>query len=188
MNKLDVINMALLKCGLPLAGNIDDCDWNAAFVYDNCLRECLRAHAWSFALTHAVLAPEPSPPLFGKRHAYKLPADCLKVLDVRGSWSIKSPCAEFVKAGDLIHTSASPCYLRFIRNCASPDAWPPDFANCVASRIAYEIAGLSTEKMGLIPQLMQIHVTNLQMAIAADAQESFSRMPSANEFQTARKA
>lgn len=187
MQKLDIINMALLKCGLPLASSIDDCDWNAAFVYNNCLNEVLRSHAWSFALTYAKLSQEAAAPLFGKRYAYKLPSDCLKVLDIRNNWSTGAPRAEFIKAGEIIYTNASPCNLRYIRNCEDPNAWPPDFANSVAGRIAYEIAGLSAEKMGLIPQLMQTYIAGLQMAITADSQETFVRMPRSNNLLDARK-
>ena len=42
-DKLEVINNALMKIGLPLAASLEDCDWNAATVYDLVVEQILRS-------------------------------------------------------------------------------------------------------------------------------------------------
>ncbi len=54
-NKLEVINNALMKIGLPLAASLEDCDWNAATVYDLVVEQILRSFNWGFAGVFTVI-------------------------------------------------------------------------------------------------------------------------------------
>lgn len=177
MDRLGVINFALLKAGMPLAAALDDCDWNAGFVFENIAEQALRAHAWGFAQKFAVLARSVEEPAFGFNYAYNLPDDCLKVVDARCAHDLRSPKARYVLRGKRIYTNASPCNCRYIFREYDPGNWPPDFTDAVATRIAAEIIGLSGQRMSLVPQLLQIYQLSLTQAMAADAREETERVP-----------
>lgn len=177
MDKLGVINMALLKCALPLADNLGDIDYNANFIFENVTRETLRAHVWSFAQKFAALTPSSQAPRHGFGLAYDMPADCIRLLEVRSSSSHNAPQAEFSLQGRLVFTNAQPCNARYIHACLDPELWPPDFTNAIAARLACEIAGLSAEKLSLVPQLLQLWQMHLNIAMANDSHEEKARMP-----------
>ena len=94
MDRLSVINAALMKCGLPLAAALNDTDWGAAERFDAATEQLLRAHAWNFATRYATLSKQGTPE-HGYTQAYQVPADCLRVLDVRPGEDARSPQARF---------------------------------------------------------------------------------------------
>lgn len=68
--RLEVINNALMKIGLPLAATLADCDWNASTVYDLVVEQCLRSFNWGFAGRFATLAENTQMPAHGYEHSY----------------------------------------------------------------------------------------------------------------------
>lgn len=177
MDKLSIINMALMKCALPLAANLDDCDYNASLIYDNVAEQNLRLHPWGFAQKFARLEPSVSAPVFGYKKSYLKPADCVRLIDVRQDDDLRAPKARFSSQGALVYTNASPCYARYVWLMLDPQYWMPDFADAVACQIACEIAGLSAEKLALVPQLYQLHAASISRAMTNDAREETERVP-----------
>lgn len=177
MTRLEIINHALLKVGLPLAAGLDDCDWNANFVFDAGAEQALRAHAWGFAQRLAVLERLAQAPAFGFSHAYRMPEDCIRVVEVRPGNDLRSPRARFICQGRQVLTNAAPCNARYTARALDPEIWPADFANAAACKIACEIAALSAEKTQLVPQLIQLYQLSLAEAMGADAREETSRVP-----------
>lgn len=176
MDQLAIINKALMKCGLPLAAALDDCDWNASAVYDSCAEECLRSFAWNFAQRFENLAGAGKPDC-GYNKSYQLPDDCLRVIDVHNKNDLRAPKCRYSVTGRKLYTQATPCWLRYVSRNAAVEDWPPDFADAVACRIACEIAPLSAQTMQIVPQLVNLYQVALQMAQAADARESAERVP-----------
>lgn len=177
MDKLAVINMALLKTALPLAANLEDCDYNASMIFDNVVDQNLKLHAWGFAQKFAVLEAAKSEQPFGYSQVYLLPADCVRLIDVRQVNNIRAPRACYTRRGNLVSTNAQPCYARYIWRCHKPEDWPADFTDAVACNIACQIAGLSAEKISLVPQLFQLYVDSVNKAMANDAREATERVP-----------
>lgn len=188
MDKLKVINMALMKTGLPLAASLSDCDWNASLIFDVTAEELLRGYAWNFATRLATLPEADEPPPFGFARAFILPDDCAAVIDVRSSHDLRAPRSRFTRNGSQLFTQEAPCNIRYVSASVPPEQWPPDFARACASRIAAEIASLSAEKASLAPQLIALHAKELADAQAADARESGERIPLDMSFMTARGA
>lgn len=176
MDKLTVINMALMKCGLPLADSLADCDWNASLIYDNVARAVFRAHAWGFATVFATLPAVAKTPPHGFARAYALPEDCVRFIDVRSSSQIRAPKAESVLSGRHVYTNASPCNCRYVRMVEDPADWPPDFADAVACMLAAQIAALSAEKTSMVAPLLNFHQLALAQAQLADARENAERV------------
>lgn len=177
MDRLQVINRALLKAGLPVSAILKDTDWNANLVYEDVATEILRGHPWGFAQKYATLAASVAGPEFGWDYAYSLPEDCMRVIDVHCQNDLRSPKCRYILAGEALYSNASPCHLRYVRRELDPDRWPPDFLDAVACRIAMEIIGLSGNNMGLVPQLTQLYNISLNTAQLIDAREGTERVP-----------
>ena len=177
MDKLQVINRALMKVGLPYAASVNDADWHAADVYDACVEDVLRSFAWGFAMELAALA-QTAKPICGFARAYQLPDDFIRVVDARTCQDLRSPAMRQIQVrGKKLYCQESPCYLRYITRNVSEEDWPADFADAVACRIALEIAPLSAQTPGLVPQLVQLYTRSLAMAQANDARENAERVP-----------
>lgn len=176
MDQLAIINRALLKCGLPLAASINDCDWNAQIVFEDVSHECLRSFTWNFAAEFKALT-QAGTPAFGYERSYSLPDDCLRIIDVHCAHDLRSPKARYNWRGRYLYTQVSPCYLRYVTSLVPCEQWPADFCNVVAARIAWEIAPLSAQTMSMAGQLYQSYVMIMAEAQATDARESSERVP-----------
>lgn len=177
MDKLGVINMALMKCGLPLAASLNDVDYNAGMTFDIIAEQNLKLHAWGFAQKFAQLTEAAATPEHGFELAYLKPADCVKMIDIRQSKDLRAPKARYVASGPLVLTNAKPCYARYVWLLLDPNHWPGDFTDAVACHIACQIAPLSAEKISMAPQLFQFYQAALAQAMANDAREETSRVP-----------
>lgn len=187
MDRLEVINEALLKAGLPLAADLSDCDWNAQAIYEAVVTRLLRAHAWSFAMRLATLN-QTTAPTFGFKYAYHLPDDCLKVIDVHCFNDLRSPKARYIVQGKRLLCNVMPCNCRYVGTELEPETWNNDFAEAVSCKIAMEIVALSGQNMGIIPQLAQLYNLALANAEAADARECTERVPIDQSLIVARTA
>lgn len=176
-DKLSIINAALMKVGLPLAADVNDCDWNASTIYEAMAEQALRSFPWGFATRFAVLTRSAAEPAFGFRYAYAMPSGCLRVVDVRCGEDLRSPKARFVVSGKLVYANVSPCNARYVARELDPADWPTDFADAVAARIAAEIANLSAQTMSMTPGLIQLYQLSLAQAQAIDATETTERVP-----------
>lgn len=173
--KLGIINMALSKGGQRPATSLteDHPPLTAALVaWDPVVEEALRAHPWSHALVWASLAHEAESPPWGFAHAYSLPADCLLLVDVRGTDDPFAPAAAHSLSGRSVLTDVSPCLARYVARRPDPFAWPPDFADAVACRLGAEIATRCAQNGRLAATLLQLYENALIRARLNDAAES----------------
>lgn len=176
MDRLDIINLALLKVGLPLAAALDDCDWNANFTFDKCVEEVLRSYSWGFAQKFESMGAGGAP-AFGFTKTFPLPADFVRAIDVHKFHDLRSPKARFQIKGKQLCSNVSPCYLRYVTKDVEPDDFPPDFTDAVACRIAMEITPLSAQSSTIVPRLAQLYQLALATAQATDARENHERVP-----------
>ncbi len=173
--KLGIINRALAKAGLrPATSPAEDHPPLAAAlsVWDAVTDETLRAHPWSHALVWTALAREADPPAWGFAHAYSLPADCLRLIDVRGENDPSAPPARHSLSGRSVYSDVSPCLARYVARRPDPWLWPPDFAEAVVCRLAADIATLCAQNSGLAASLLRLYDAALSRALLHDAAES----------------
>lgn len=176
MNQETIINKAMLRCGLPLTAALEDCDWNAAFIFETSAEEVLRQFTWSFArkITSLQVATTQIP---GWGKTYFLPTDYLRVVDVHACSDMRAPKARYELVGNNLCANVSPCILRYVSKTTPVESYPVDFADVVALRIAVEISSLSAQTMGMVPQLTQLYELSLAKAQATDARENADRVP-----------
>lgn len=176
--KLEIMNNALRKCGLPTGASLDDEDWNATEVFDTAAKQALRSFPWGFCTMFESLPVNTNAPAHGFTYAYTIPNDCLRVVDVRQHNDLRAPKGRFVVSGKLHYANVNPCNARYVKDVsASPEDWPEDFADAVSCRIAAEIASLSAQTATLTPGLLQMYQLSLAQAQAIDSTETNERVP-----------
>jgi hypothetical protein len=119
MDTVTVCNAALARLGEARIFDLGEesaagraCALNFPLARD----EVLRTHWWNFATERAALVELAAEPAFGFEHAYQLPTDCLRVLEVNGVSGSGEPGAEWEIEGDrLLHDDAK-VEIKFIKH------------------------------------------------------------------------
>lgn len=153
MDTITVCNAALARLGEARIFDLQDnstaaraCALHLPLARD----EVLRAHWWNFAADRARLTRVAEAPAFGYAHAYQLPADCLRVLEVNGVGGSGDPGAQWeVEGGRLLHDDAT-VEIRFIKQVTDISLFDALALEALivllASRLAPSIQGGSTGK------------------------------------------
>lgn len=84
---ISLCSAALLMIGADEISSFEDGSRPAkvcANLYPRTRDDILQSYPWRFATVQERLARLVSPPLYGYRHAYQLPAGCLRVLGIEG--------------------------------------------------------------------------------------------------------
>lgn len=96
----------------------------------------LRKHNWSCSTRIQKLAENTTIPIIEYDHAYALPNDCIKVIDIYGSASCYSPYDRWRVVGRNIHTDLDAVYLKYV-------FMPEDYRELdilLSGAISYELA------------------------------------------------
>src|SRR4051812_36999576 len=117
-SKINACNAALGRLGeARITDTSEDnaaaraCDQN----FDLAMEELLRAHWWNFAIARATLSQATTAPQFGYLHAYSLPADCLRVLEVNGIGASGDPGDQWEVEGNRLLHDAGTVKIRYIQ-------------------------------------------------------------------------
>jgi hypothetical protein len=165
-----VCNRALDKLGHGPITSLEDgtkaanlCLRNWPLVRDQVLRD----HPWNFAVKRAILAPSDVIPAWGFGAQFPLPADCLRLLEVRDLST-----AEYQLEGRNILANASALYIRYIHRVADPVQYDFAFLDAVAARLAFEMCEAITQSNTKKEQMFQEYDDALTRAKRVDGQEN----------------
>lgn len=105
-------------------------------VWDIERQATLRDGAWNFAVKRRELMAvvlQSGETIHPWSAAYKLPADCLKLIEILGSWGR----ADYQLEGSRILCNAgAPLRIRYCADVSEPAEWDPAFARAFACRLA----------------------------------------------------
>jgi hypothetical protein len=105
-------------------------------VWDVERRAALRDHSWNFAMARQALpaSADTDPHPYG--FAYRLPAECLRLIEVtgfrRGDYQLEGKF--------ILSDAAAPLRIRYIVDVAEPAEWDDLFVKAFAMRVAWQIA------------------------------------------------
>jgi hypothetical protein len=161
-SEAEICNLALMKYGDKLISSLDDDtkEGRACKVLYPLMRdEMLYAHPWNFAMRRVdITGSLTTAPVFGYEFAYQLPPKCLRV------WELFDPAFEttssriWISEGQLDKTVVLPedlweiegqllltdreedVWIRYIIQVTETGFFNPAFVNCVATRMAAELA------------------------------------------------
>jgi hypothetical protein len=116
-------------------------------VWDLQRRAALRDGAWNFAVARHQLPALTSEPPFGFAYQYRLPAACLRVLEIADNAAYKNYQCE---GGLLLCDVEGPLPVRVLVDVEEPGKWDAGFTEAFALRVAWaigrKIAGSAFDK------------------------------------------
>lgn len=151
-NRTEIINTALRRLGsagvnLPDVTVSSPTGQLAEGAFQGVLEYCLALFPWDFATRYVRLPQVSTVPSFGYAHAYQLPADCVRVVDIRQNDSrdtLRHDCPAYELSGSILFTDAAPCLARYV-STEVQGKMPAQFANILAWRLAFEISAQTTQ-------------------------------------------
>lgn len=168
---VDICNKALDKLGHGPITSLDDgtkaanlCNRNWEMVRDEVLRE----HPWNFAIKRTVLAASTEAPAWGFSNKFTLPADNLRVIEVRDMST-----GDYQVEDGAILADEEALYIRYIYKVADPNRYDTHFVDCVSDRLAYELCEALTQKSTNERQFfLTVYQESLVAAKRTDGQEN----------------
>ena len=142
------------------------------------VQACLRMHTWNFATRRALLSMCAEAPAFGYSFAYQVPADCLYLAKVTDDVSdidssdISAAQVEYKVEYGQVLSSSEVLYCKYVCNVVETGRFDPLFASYVSARLASKIAASLTKSAAIVNSTIQLAVSILSDAWAADVRES----------------
>lgn len=138
-----------------------------ANLYPTVRDDLLRSHPWNCCIKRAVLAPDAVAPLFGYSHAFELPADFSRVLEV----SCNGQIIDHLVEGRAILANTTVLELRYVFRNEVENTWDAHLValatQAMCAALAYPITQ-STAKQAGEEQKLELM---LRRARSVDGQE-----------------
>lgn len=138
-----------------------------ANLYPMVRDDLLRSHPWNCCIKRAVLAPDSVAPLFGYSHAFELPADFSRVLEVGNS----NQQIDYLVEGRAIQANTTVLELRYVFRNEVESTWDAHLValatQAMCAALAYPVTQ-STAKQAGEEQKLELM---LRRARAVDGQE-----------------
>lgn len=189
-SEVAIVNAALIKIGEATIVSLSDASKPARLgnaIYGDIRDAVLQAHPWNFALARASLAANVIAPAWGFTYAYDFPSTpdyCLRVL------SIESDGIQGVvwktEGRQIVTDEGAPLNILYIKQVTDPALFTPLFRECLAARLAAELAEPLKQSGPMKEMMEQLYVRKIQEARTADAQEGTPDDITADEWLTAR--
>lgn len=169
-----ICNLALQKLGAARIVSLTEDSRNARSVsasYEQARDLVLASQKWRFAFGRAVLANDPTAPLFDYQYAYRKPTDFLALVfatDDTTDWSLE---------GDFILSNfGPPINVPYIKQVTDTSRFPPPFTEAVACKLAWqcceELTQSNTKKADIKAEyeeaIMEARRTNAIQSLAQD--------------------
>ena len=142
----------------------------------------LRQHFWNFAVTRFSLAADPDPPLFQYAYSYTLPADCIRLMELRNLGDYP----HLVERGKIITDLSPPLEGKYIARVTDYNAWDVLAREALAAALAFDVAEAFTGTSTKVEQMAQIARQRLVQAQTADGQEDPPYYDEESEWSNAR--
>lgn len=176
-SKISICNAALVKVGQSLITSLGDGSKAAnllSAIYEGKRDAELAAAPWSFAITRANLPSSTTAPAFGWAHAYPIPVDCLRLVQVGDDFTWYDPSAGGLfeyEGGQILTDQTSPLPVRYVRQVTNEGLFPPLFAEAMACRLAAEICETITQDLGKRQQAWQERQQAIREALRTNSIE-----------------
>lgn len=175
--KTEIANYALSYIGEGKISDIDDTGSKAARIckqfMQSTIDEVLRAARWNCATKRASLALLSTAPNHGYTHAYQLPVDFIRLLEVNGEqYEAGMPYLE-IEAGQRLLSNFERCDIRYIAEITVAE-FDPMLAEAVATKLATKAIIPLSGNADLQARIYQLHDRAIKAAGLVDAIETGS--------------
>ncbi|MDU9039984.1 hypothetical protein NHG97_14905 [Pseudomonas corrugata] len=138
-----------------------------ANLYPTVRDDMLRQHPWNCCIKRVVLAPDADVPAFGYEHAFELPADFLRVLEVGSA----GQQIDYLVEGRSIQADTTVLELRYVFRNEVENTWDSALIKMVTLAMAAVLAYPITQSTALQQALEQQLEMEKRRARAVDGQE-----------------
>lgn len=180
ISEVGIANIALTQLGARIIISVDDDNIEANMVkvhYDAARDAVLEEREWTFAVKRATLAKLEDPPEWGYGAAFQLPPDTLRVMAVRDdapahvNYNELMNTLDWRREGDTIVCDANIARIRYLAQITNPLEFSPAFVQCLAARLAMEMAIGLTQSSKLQSQAAQLYELKLKKAASTDGMQ-----------------
>ena len=176
-SETEICNLALIKYGDRLITSINDDskEGRACKVLFPLMRdEMLYAHPWNFAMRRVDITGSISTsPIFGYDYAYQLPPDCLRVWELYDPYTDSTATRIWYSEGQLdkinvvteetweverdqlLTDREEDIFIRYVIQVTESGYFNPAFSNCLATRLAAELAVKLAKSRSMRTELLQ---------------------------------
>jgi len=187
MNVVAICNLSISwLAGNPIT-SIDDQSVEAGLCkanYDVSRDSVLEDGNWTFATKYWELAPLATSPIIGDGKLFKLPAECLRVLEVdNGSDTWK---ATWAREENNIRISSDIAYIKGIFQLTDSEKFTTSFAQAVAARMAMDLCIPLTNSTQVLQAMVELYREKLLIAKARDGQQGSNKHFTNNQLTVVR--
>lgn len=186
---VDVANLALDRLGQPPISSFDDGTTVSNLcnrMYPFARNKVQRAVPWRRQKARTTLAADVSAPAWGYTYKYRLPSDCVRLLDVYKSGYPLNTGWE-VEGDFILSDEVGPLQIRYSALETNPDMWDELMVSATASLLAYEMAESLTQDATKKAQALQYYMEDMKLARHANGQEGNPvRLTSPDEWERVR--
>lgn len=164
----DICNQALSKVGDELISCLTDSSKQARYcrmLYQPTRDAVLRAHPWNFAIERAELAQLSAVPAYEYTYQYKLPTDCLRVLQMEDVDMVFK-----IEGGKLLADEGT-AKIKYIKRVTDSALFDSLFIAALSARLAAEMAVPLADSKTLAETMWELYLNKIGEARGIDAQE-----------------
>ena len=182
MSEVSIVNNALTFLGesriICLADNTKPAR-EANATYADISDSFLAAYNWSFTKTRAQLPALVSAPLFQYNHQYKIPTDCLRLLQI-GEYSVGLDLSDYrgsdtsdfaLEEGNILTNLGAPLHIKYIKRVEDTALFPPNFVMAFSMKLAELLAEPLTQSDQKRQRAVDAFAREIRNAIRANAIE-----------------
>jgi len=180
---VSICNKGLQFIGGNLLSSLEETSRGAQLckqLYSEVRDEILEAHHWSFATRYVLLPELKEAPPFGFSSSYKLPADCIRVRHLQDGKPFE------VVEERVLYTDSKPARVVITVRITDPVAYPAQFAEVLARKLAAELAVPLMNSTKLQSAMYEKYLNSFARAAAADGAESMQQVDESDGWLQAR--
>ena len=198
---VSIVNIALSRMGsstiiTSLSDTTDIQAIQANLIYTETRDALLREYPWRFATRHIKLEQNYADINQSEfLYSYCYPDDCLRILKIYSEGNEKEDgreeheiysidCYNDVR---IIATDVEDAYADYIAQITDPELFDPNFASCLAWRLAAEFAVVFSRDFARRNELYKVYEIEIETARALDMSEGYKRIRNKrNKYASAR--
>lgn len=188
ITQISICNSALVKIGADIISSITQETKSARVlnaVYEQVLKEVLRARNWNFAIKRDSLTPTATTPEYEYDYEFNLPSDCLILLDTEEEFFDEE---EYSVEGRKVYSNHNPLNIRYIYYNTDASSYDPMFAEALSWRLAQTAAYALTQSSTLEEQCKKRYEEALSQAAYRDGSEGTLKVFTADIWTNARRS
>lgn len=171
-SQLEIINAALSRIGANEIVSLDEGTAEARIAgasWEIARRACLRDHPWNFAIKEAELNRLTGVAPHQFKYAYRIPALCVRLLQVVGNPVYRLQAGNIQMDGDR-------CQVRYVEDVQDTTQWDSLFVDVLAQRLAADIAYGITKSQATADSMYAVYDRKVRRARHIDGTEDTAQM------------